>query len=130
VLPSEGDDVGDVEMVVTHFPNMKGMDDANLRRWYGQFSQPDGSSTAAASERADFEVDDDIQVTLVDIPGTMSTGGMMGGAVTTKQDYRMLAAIINHPAGPHFVKVTGPADAVERWKPATVAFLKSAERSP
>ena len=34
----------DVEVVITHFPNMKGMDDSNLRRWYGQFTQPDGRS--------------------------------------------------------------------------------------
>ena len=129
-LPKAEGDPEDLMVAVTYFPNMKGMDDSNLLRWYGQFRQPDGSSTAAASFRADFQVGEDIMVTLVDISGTMASGGMMGRAGKPKENHRMLGAIINHPQGPHFIKVTGPSTAIERWKPSTMAFLRSAEIGP
>lgn len=113
----------DVEVVITHFPNMKGMDESNLRRWYEQFTQPDGRPTVEAARQAVYQLNR-VAVTLVDIPGTMSTGTMMSGG-ETKENYRMLAAIIDHAQGPHFLKLTGPAGGVDRWKASGVAFLKS-----
>jgi len=122
-LPTADNEPEDAEVVITHFPNMKGMDENNLRRWYGQFTQPDGTSTVDRTRKAVYQLNR-VTVTLVDIPGTMSVGPMMGGG-GDKENYRMLAAIIDHPAGPHFFKLTGPADGVERWKASGVAFLKS-----
>lgn len=113
----------DVVVVITHFPGMKGMDDNNLRRWYGQFTQPDGRPTVEAVEKATYQLDG-VVVTLVDIPGTMSAGSPMMGGGAAKKNFRMLAAIIDHARGPHFLKLTGPADGVERWKASGVAFLK------
>jgi len=126
-LAKADNDPEDVEVVITHFPGMRGMDDANLQRWYAQFKQPDGGSTAAAGFRTDFQADQDVVVTLVDVSGTMAGGGPMMGGGGQKENYRMLAAVINHPKGPHFVKATGPRAGVERWKASVVAFLKSAK---
>lgn len=124
-LPKADNEVEDVGVIITHFPGMRGMDDANLRRWYGQFSQPDGRPTEQVARRADYTMDG-VSVTLVDIPGTMAGGGPMV-AGPTEDHWRMLAAIINHGSGPHFFKLSGPSDGVERWKASAVAFLKSAK---
>ena len=129
-LPKADNEPADAVVAITHFPKMKGpqMDAMNLQRWYGQFTQPDGSPTVGAVTKAVYRVGD-VAVTLVDIPGTMAGGRrpMAGGGGDPKADYRMLAAIVDHAKGPHFVKVTGPAAVVERWKPSVVAFLKSAK---
>lgn len=122
-LPKADNDAEDALVAITHFPGMKGMDEANLRRWYAMFRQPDGRPTVAVVRKAVYQVGQ-VSVTLVDIPGTMQTGRRMGGRSEPKENYRMLAAIVDHAKGPHFVKVTGPADVIERWKPSVVAFLK------
>lgn len=113
----------DVVVVITHFPGMKGMDDNNLRRWYGQFTQPDGRPTVESVHKTTYQLEG-VVVTLVDIPGTMGGGSSMMGGGATKENYRMLAAIIDHAQGPHFLKLTGPSAGVERWKASGVAFLK------
>ncbi len=125
-LPNADNDGEDAQVVVTHFPGMKGMDDANLVRWYGQFTQPDGRPSASAAFRSVFG-QGGVSITLIDISGTMGAGGPMMGGGTDKPNYRMLAAIVDHGKGPHFVKITGPVAVVEQWKASAVAFLKSAK---
>ncbi len=124
-LPKTEDEPEDVTITVHHYPLMKGMDAANVDRWLSQFIQPDGRSTVEVATQADYQLGE-VSVTLVDIPGTMRPGAGMGSG-PAKENYRMLAAVINHPNGPHFFKLKGPADAVQRSKPSAVAFLKSAK---
>ncbi len=129
---SGSDNVGeDVIVAITHFPGMRGMDEANLDRWFGQFQQPDGRPTKEVSLRSDFEAGG-TAITVVDIPGVMSGGGAMsgGGGGEDKPGYRMLAAIVNHAKGPHFFKMTGPAESVDRWQRSALAFLKSVKTIP
>jgi len=127
-LPKTDNEPEDVTIAITHFPGMKGMDEANLARWYGQFTQPDGRPTVSVATRLDVELDG-ASFKLVDIPGTMGSAGPMMGGGGSKKNYRMLAAIIDHAEGPHFLKATGPSVGVERWKSSIVAFLKSAKVS-
>lgn len=127
VFPADGDEAKQGSVEITHFPNMKGMDDANLQRWYGQFEQPDGSATADVVKREDVELDG-VELTIVDMSGTMKANQMgMGNGGGDQEGYRMIAAIVNHPKGPHFVKVTGPEETIEQASDATMAFLKSAK---
>jgi hypothetical protein len=44
---------------------------------------------------------------------------------TGKPDHRMIAAIIDHPKGPHFVVVAGPIEAMKTWEADIMKFLKS-----
>ena len=127
-LPSSDNETEDVTIAITHFPGMKGMDQMNLQRWYGQFVQPDGRPTAEMAAKTDFQIGQ-VLVTLVDIPGTMKASPMMG-RMAAKENYRMLAAVIDHAKGPHFFKLIGPASGVERWKASAVAFLKSVKVNP
>jgi hypothetical protein len=86
--------------------------EANIDRWVGQFSQPDGSDTKDKTTTKTLKVAG-CTVTLVDIPGTykdMPGGPFAGGKTIERPDYRMLAAIIESPeAGSYFLKLYGPA---------------------
>ena len=88
---------------------------ANIDRWCGQFSQPDGSTTKDKTTTKKFTVAG-CAVTLVDIPGTykdMPGGPFAGGKAIDRPNYRMLAAIIETPeAGNCFLKFYGPAATV------------------
>jgi hypothetical protein len=91
--------------------------EANIDRWCGQFSQPDGSDTKDKTSTKTLKVAG-CTVTLVDIPGTYldQPGGPFAGGPTVKRPgYRMLAAIVETPEqGNSFLKFYGPAATVER----------------
>jgi hypothetical protein len=91
--------------------------EANIDRWCGQFTQPDGGETKAKLTKKSFKVAG-CGVTVVDIPGTYldQPGGPFAGGPTVKRpDYRMLAAIVETPGeGNYYVKFYGPAATVER----------------
>lgn len=91
--------------------------EANIDRWCGQFTQPDGGDTKKKVARKDLRVAG-CGVSLVDIPGTYldKPGGPFAGGPTVKRpDFRMLAAIVQTPAaGNYFLKFYGPAATVER----------------
>jgi hypothetical protein len=90
---------------------------ANVDRWYGQFSQPDGSATKdkAATKKLKLA---GCQVTIVDITGTYKdapAGPFAGGKAVDRPDYRMLAAIVETPeGGNYFLKFYGPGKTVAR----------------
>lgn len=90
---------------------------ANIDRWYGQFSQPDGSSTKEKATTKTMKVSG-CTVTLVDIPGTykdMPMGPFAPGKAVERPAYRMLAAIVETPsAGNHFLKFYGPAECLSK----------------
>ena len=88
---------------------------ANVDRWCGQFSQPDGSDTKEKTTTKKLSIAG-CTVTIVDIPGTykdMPGGPFAGGQAIDRPDYRMLAAIIETPeSGNYFLKFYGQAATV------------------
>lgn len=103
--------------------------EANIDRWYGQFEQPDKSSTKDKSKVEKFDADGQT-VHWVDIPGTfkdtMGAGPFAPSkAPTMRENYRMLGAIIETKGmGNHYVKITGPADTVEKLAEGFKKMLK------
>jgi hypothetical protein len=89
---------------------------ANVDRWAGQFSQPDGSKTADKM-KVQKKTLAGKEVTLVDVSGTyQESAGIMQPAVE-RPDYRTLAAIIPGEGSSFFVKFYGPKKTVgEREK--------------
>jgi hypothetical protein len=91
--------------------------EANVDRWCGQFTQPDGGETKDKVTKKSLKVAG-CTVTVVDIPGTYldQPGGPFAGGPTVKRPgYRMLAAIVETPEeGNYYVKFYGPAATVER----------------
>jgi hypothetical protein len=90
---------------------------ANIDRWRGQFTQPDGSDTKDKTSVKSIKMAG-CSITLVDIPGTyrdMPGGPFAGGQAIQRPNYRMLAAIIETPeSGNYFLKFYGPAATVSK----------------
>lgn len=90
---------------------------ANVDRWYGQFTQPDGSATKDKAATKKLKIAG-CQVTLVDITGTYKdapAGPFAGGKAVDRPDYRMLAAIVETPGrGNYFLKFYGPGKTVSQ----------------
>jgi len=88
---------------------------ANVDRWYSQFTQPDGSDTKQKAVTKTIKIAG-CTVTMVDVSGTFKDtpgGPFAGGKTIDRPDYRMLAAIVETPgSGSQFLKFYGPAATV------------------
>jgi hypothetical protein len=99
--------------------------EANIERWYGQFTQPDGGSTRERARRWEKEVNG-MPVTLVDVRGTFNSGGMGArGAAQSLEEYRMLGAVVESHVGSFFFKLTGPERTVAEWARSFEQYVDS-----
>ncbi len=119
-----GDDPG-CTVKVTHFPMMKGKDDINIVRWLGQVKQADGSATTREQAKVTVTELGHVRLTVVDATGSLTQG--MGVDGTSQSGQRLIAAIVDHPNGPHFVKATGGVESMRQAEASIDAFLKSAK---
>ncbi len=92
---------------------------ANIDRWLGQFHSAEGATKIEPRQIAGAKV------TLVSTEGTFSSG-MPGGPTTPMNDYALLGAIVEHPEGDVFVKMTGPAALVKETREKFLAFVTTA----
>ena len=127
-LPCVPGDVEDGEVVVYYFQGGGGTAQANVDRWIGQFSLPDGKSAAGSAQTESLRVDG-IPITQVDVSGTYSGSMMPMQQVAPKAQFRMLAAIAEAGNGPWFFKLTGPEKTVARWEPSFKSLLNSIKHS-
>ncbi len=102
-------------------PRQGGSVEANIERWYGQFTQADGQP--AQGRRWTRQVGA-IEITGVDVSGTFSAGMAMGDS-EPQPGYRMLGAIAVDRSGTVFFKMTGPAQTVAQWAASFDEFLGS-----
>jgi len=125
--PRAAGDTEDGELVVFG-PNIGGGVDANIERWRSQFSGPDSQPVSGdAFHRETFEVAG-LRVTLVEIAGRFAAGTMtmMGGSPPpAKDDYRMLAAIVETANGPWYFKAYGPAATMTAHREEFLSFLRT-----
>lgn len=113
------------------FSSAQGSVEANIDRWYAQFVQPDGSSTKDKSKVEVIEVQGQ-KVHMVDIKGTYKDGGGAPFAPQAnpvmRENYGMLGAVVETTKyGKIFVKVTGPAETLEKLKDGFRKTLESME---
>lgn len=112
-IPSEGDAPAGRMTVM----GAGGSVQANIDRWAGQFTQPDGGDTKDTLTTKKLEIAG-CHVTIVDITGTFLDqpgGPFAGGPTVQRPDYRMLAAIVATPEnGNYFLKFYGPSATVGR----------------
>jgi hypothetical protein len=99
----------------------------NIERWVGQFTQPDGAST---KERAKIKQTKaaGLDVHLVDLAGTYRDQRGPMSPVVERPKYRMLAAIIETPAGDYFIKFYGPERTVAENEAAFVKMIEGLEQ--
>ena len=101
---------------------------ANIDRWYGQFLQPDGSATKDKAKVEKKTVGGN-PVHIVDISGTYKdspAGPFAGGKTVNREEFRMLAAIIEtKAAGNYFIKFYGPKATIAENEKAFQELLLS-----
>jgi hypothetical protein len=129
-LPRAQGDAEDGEVAVYYFRGGGGNAQANVDRWIGQFTGPGGNSVEDAAKTMHSSVDG-IPLTIVDVSGTYAGSMMMPmqQSGSTKDHFRMLAAIAEAGNGPWFIKLTGPERTVARWESSFQSFLKSIKQA-
>lgn len=74
-----------------------------------------------------FEVNG-LKVSTVDVAGTYVAETTPGsGTFENKPGYRLLAAVIETPNGPYFLKLIGAEKTVTSWNESFLSFVKSFE---
>jgi len=122
VLPGPG---GDTALVIYRFPGGGGGAEANVQRWKGQFTPPQGKTIDDVTSVTVVERPP-LKITRVDIRGTNSAESMPGvGDQKNEPDSRMLAAIIEGVGDPYFFKAVGASATLDVWAPAFEAMLGS-----
>ncbi len=121
-IPATEGDANDGRLTVM---GAGGSIEANIDRWIGQFSQPDGKATKDRTKQETLTVDGQ-KVYLVDITGTYKDQRGPFAPATMYDDYRMLAAIIaTEKSGHYFVKFYGPKKTVAANEEAFRAMIES-----
>lgn len=122
VLPGPG---GDTEMAIYRFPGGAGGVEANIARWKGQFTPPEGKTIDEVTT-VDVQERGPLKITRVDITGTNVAEAMPGaGDRRNEPDSRMLAAIIEGSGDPFFLKAAGASATLDVWAPAFTTVLES-----
>ena len=131
LLPRAEGDAQDASLVVYYFgPNGGGGREANLQRWAGQFEQPDGSESSSHLKSADRTVNG-LAVTDVELSGTYVAETSPGSGERVREEgWRMLASIVDTPAGPYYAKLVGPEKTIARWEASYRAFVDSLRYAP
>lgn len=111
---------------VTHYPRMRGMNEQNIRRWISQATKPDGSPIPREDVKPTTDELGEVKLTTVDIVGTIKA--TMRSAPEPNQ--RMVASIIDHAEGPHFVVAIGNVDLIKSVHADIMTFLRSARHKP
>jgi len=85
---------------------------ANVDRWKGQFTAPDGKPATAKIAKITVH---GLPATTIEVSGQYSgMGGPMAKTPSIAPDFRLLGAIIEGPGGNVFLKLAGPASLVAR----------------
>lgn len=125
-------DGGTAEGVVFYFgPGQGGGIEDNVRRWAGQFSSDDPSTSTVPVEVGRI-TKEDLQIALVRASGTYDPGmmGMGGPAQEPKKNYGLFGVVVDGgPEGPVFVKITGPKPTMDARAKEFEAFAQSAKKS-
>ncbi len=118
-------DPEDATVVIYYFKGQGGGVEANIKRWAGQFTQPDGrQSEDIISVRKDTV--NDLKQTIVDVSGTFQFKMTPAQSSSTeKPNFRMIAAVVESGSGPWFVKFVGPHRTIDKWQDSFYNFMKT-----
>jgi hypothetical protein len=123
-IKAVADDAEDAEATVYYFgPSSGGSTDANIQRWTSQFPDVPAADVKRAERQANG-----MKQTIVDIQGTYDGSGMTIREVGKKPNFRMIAAVVETPAGSYFFKLTGPERTVESARSTFFTLLDSVNK--
>lgn len=111
---------GDAESAEMSVSRVGGGIEQNLERWKGQFDPVKPDST----KRQERQIAG-LRVTLFEIAGNYSGMVMKGQVSKPKENYALLAAIVEVNGDPWFFKLTGPAKTVYAARPEFESLANS-----
>jgi hypothetical protein len=124
-LPKAASDTEDAALAIYFFGGQGGSVEANMDRWIGQLTQPDGKPSKDVAKTSHL-TSHGLDITLVDLTGTYIAEVSPGSTERfNKPGFRLRAAVVMTPGGPYYVKLTGPERTVARWDESFMTFLKS-----
>jgi hypothetical protein len=110
------------EVVVYFFGKGQGGNvEANLARWKGQFSTPDGSPVPETVTRDSTGA---FPITFAEYRGTYARGIGAGDASQAKTGQMLIAGIAETPRGTLFIQLFGPAARVAAERDAFMRFVR------
>jgi len=116
------DSANSAEVVAFFFGKTPGGNiEANLARWRGQFSMPDGSPVP---ERVTKDSSGLFPITVAEFRGTYRRGIGAGAADSVRTGQALVAAIAETPRGTLFIQLFGAAARVAAERDAFVQFVK------
>ncbi len=119
----------DKEATLAVFAGKMGSVEANVNRWFGQFTPADGGQKGDPGRRWEKMVDG-MEVVFVDISGTFAPnmGMSQQGNTPPAENYRMLGAIVDFGPKFFYFKLTGPRDTVGLWTASFEQFIEGIKR--
>ncbi|MCU0649938.1 MAG: hypothetical protein MUF00_18245 [Gemmatimonadaceae bacterium] len=120
---------GVAELVVYYFgPGQGGSADANLARWKGQFSTPDGSPVYERITRDSTRV---AALTIAEYRGTYARGvGAGSGPGGARPNNTLIAVVAETKSGTLFFQLFGANPAVAAARNAYLTFIRSMTPAP
>lgn len=120
VLPATAEGTG--EVVIFFFgPAQGGNVDANLTRWKGQFSNPDGSPVVQTVTRDSSGA---FPLTFAEYTGSYRRGIGAGSADSIRTGQRLIAGIAETPHGTLFIQMFGQAARIAAERETFMRFVK------
>jgi hypothetical protein len=114
---------GTGEVVVYFFgPQQPPNVDANLARWKGQFSHPDGSSV---SEKVTRDSSGAFPLVFAEYDGSYRRGIGAGSADSVRTAQRLIAAIVPTPKGTMYIQLFGSTNRIAAERDAFTSFVKA-----
>ena len=99
---------------------------ANIDRWVGQMTQPDGQPSSKVAKTTTTETTSGLKLSIVDVSGIYVAEVAPGSAERfNKPGFRQIAVYVSTPGGPYFVKCLGPSATIAKWHESVQAFLRS-----
>lgn len=120
-VPQTADGAG--EIVVYFFgPQQQPNVEANLARWKGQFSLPDGSPVL---ERVTRDSSGAFPLVFAEYEGSYRRGIGAGSTDSVRAGQRLIAAIVPTPKGTMYIQLFGTAARVAAERDLFTAFVKA-----
>lgn len=130
-LPAVAGDADSATVTVFYFgQGGGGTIAANIERWISQMATGENDNPSQRAMRDTIQVSE-MPVHLVTVPGTYSgsMGGPMGGGSVAKEDYEMMAAVVEAPEGNVFFKLTGPHKTAKEMSGGFMAMVQSVKKT-
>ncbi|MFL5339355.1 MAG: hypothetical protein ACJ8F7_04230 [Gemmataceae bacterium] len=125
ILPKTGDEKYDAELMVFHFPGGGGGVKANVDRWKGMVTPPEGKKIDDVTKVDEFKVGD-VKVTTVDVAGTyLHKKTPMDATGEKRENYRLIGVVFEGANDTYFMRLVGPAKTIEANKKGFDGWLKN-----